>query len=551
MPTRFSAFSPKRWRRYRQISRILIRHGFGFLLHQAGLGLAWLPWRWRMSPAPPPAHHLRLALEELGPTFIKLGQMLSTRPDLIPPDFVTELIQLQDRVPSFSFEQARRQVEQELGAPLEQLFYAFEEDPLAAASLSQVHAAVLPSGEQVVVKVQRPAIDETIAIDLDILRDLASVAEQQIPRAELYDLCGIVEEFAHTLGGELDFRREGYNAERFRRSFADDAYFYVPRVYWEFSTHRVLTLERVHGIKINAVDRLEAAGLDCHRIALNATRVVVQEVFEEGFFHADPHPGNFFVIPGEVIVAVDFGMVGHISRPLRQELLRLFVVAIRMDTDAVVDQMLRMSMVGRGVDRVGLRRDMERMLQRYAGRPLKEILAREVVDEAMAIAFRRRLRLPAELWLLGKMLGMLEGVGLQLDPDFDPFSAAQPYAERFMQEMLSPAVWAERARSGLKEWGRLLLELPTTVPTLAEQLRQGSLSLGMEPRRLGSLLADLNALSVQMSLGILIAALVVVVALFLQSLLTPGVWWGWLFLGVGSTTLAFLIVLFLWSLRER
>ncbi len=538
---------PRRWQRYQEISRILLRHGFGSLLEMArprrGLCRLGLP------DTPPPARHLSLALEELGPTFIKLGQILSTRPDLVPPVYVAELVRLQDRVAPFPFAEVRRLIREELGAPLERLFATFDEVPLAAASLSQVHAATLPTGEEVVLKVQRPGIEEVIALDLDILRRLARFLERELPQAELYDPCGIVEEFAHTLNGELDFIREGRNAERFRRNFADFPYLYIPRVYWERSTRRVLTLERVRGIKIDDIAGLEMAGLDRHRIAVHATEVVMQEVFEDGFFHADPHPGNFFVMPGEVIAAMDFGMVGRLSRKLREELVRLLAVATRLDTEGLVEQLLRMSLVEHGVDRPGLRQDLEHLLQRYAGRPLKEIRAREIMEEAMPIAFRRRLRLPNEFWLLGKMLGMMEGVGLQLDPDFDPFAVARTYARRFLEEIVSPAALGRRVGRSLDRWGEFLLEMPEVLPRVLRRLREGDLSLGWEMRRMEKPLASLDRLTLRLSLGILVAGLLVACALLLRPLLGTGMGWGWFLVALWGVALLGIGAILLWGTR--
>jgi ubiquinone biosynthesis protein len=407
----FAALTPRRLRRYRQISRTLVRYGFGFLVQQAR-PRRFLLRRRAAPPTPPPARYLVQALEELGPTFVKLGQILSTRPDLVPPEFVVELARLQDQVAPFPFAEARELIEGELGASLEQCFASFEAVPLAAASLSQVHAATLPGGVEVVVKVQRPGIEEIISTDLDILRDLARLAEEQVPELELYDIPSMVEEFAHTLRGELDFRREGHNADRFRRNFADNPMLYIPRVYWKLSTRRILTLERIRGIKIDDLEALEAAGLDRHFLALHATEIVMQEVFEDGFFHADPHPGNLFALPGEAIAAMDFGMVGRLARPLREQMVPLFTAVVRRDAEAIVEHLLRLSIVGRGVDRAGLRRDLEWLLQKYAGRPLSEVRANEVLEEALPIVFRRRLRLPNDLWLLSRMLGVLEGLGL-------------------------------------------------------------------------------------------------------------------------------------------
>ena len=543
----FSAFTPRRLRRYRQISQTLVRYGFGFLVQRAR------PRRLaarRQPPEPPPARYLVQALEALGPTFVKLGQALSTRPDVVPPEFVNELARLQDNVAPFPGDLARELIEAELGAPLGQLFASFEEAPLAAASLAQVHAATLVDGAEVVVKVQRPGIEEVIATDLDILRDLARMAEEQFPELELYDLPSLVEEFAHTLRGELDFRREGHNADRFRRNFADSPRLYIPRVYWQWSTRRVLTLERIHGIKIDDLEALEAAGLDRHRLALHATEIVMQEVFDDGFFHADPHPGNLFALPDEVIAALDFGMVGRLARPLREQMVPLFTAVVRRDTGAMVEQLLRLSMVGGGVDQAGLRHDLEWLLGKYAGRPLGEIRAHEILEEAMPIAFRRRLRLPNDLWLLSRMLGMLEGLGLKLDPAFDPFAVAGPYAERFVREMLSPAAMAQRSAASARDWAHLLLELPTTVPALVGQLQRGDVSVGMEVRGAEGPLALLDLLTLRLVLGMLVAVLIVAAALFLRPLIVPGAWWGWALVGVGGVALLGLLGGILWTLRR-
>jgi ubiquinone biosynthesis protein len=276
----------------------------------------------------------------------------------------------------------------------------------------------------------------------------------------------------------------------------------------------------------------------------------MQEVFEDGFFHADPHPGNLFALPGEAIAAMDFGMVGRLARPLREQMVPLFTAVVRRDAEAIVEHLLRLSIVGRGVDRAGLRRDLEWLLQKYAGRPLSEVRANEVLEEALPIVFRRRLRLPNDLWLLSRMLGVLEGLGLKLDPEFDPFSIARPYAERFVREMLSPAALAHRAVESMGDWADLLLDLPTTVPTIVGRLQRGDLSVGMEVRRVEGVLAVLDLLALRLALGMLVAVLIVVAALFLRPLISPGDWWGWVLVGVGGAALLGLFVGFLWTLRR-
>jgi len=506
-------------RRYRQIAQVFIRYGFGELAETLEL----LPYRSlprrllrRFRPTAPrlgAPRRLRMALEELGPTFVKLGQVLSTRPDLLPPAYVAELARLRDSVPPGPWEPVRAQIEGELGRPLEELFASFDPQPLAAASLAQVHPATLPNGASVVVKVQRPGIEETIETDLEILFNVARLLQDRTPLGELYDLPGIVEEFATTLRAELDFYREGRNADRFRDNFAEEPYLYIPKVYWDYTTRRVLVLERIEGIKIDDVEGLDEAGYDRHRVALHAMRMIVKEVLEDGFFHADPHPGNFVVMPDEVIGAMDFGMVGYLTRRDRADLIRLYIHVVQLDEERIVDQLMRMGMVAGRADRDGLRRDIGRLLRRYQGLPLKAIRAGEVLQEALPIAFRHHLRLPSELWLLGKTLAMMEGVGLKLAPDFDPFAVSEPYVRRFVLQMASPAQWGPALLYGASEWGFLLTMLPRVGTRILTQVERGELEMTLRHQGLEQALARLDRLANRISLSLLLAALIVGLAL--------------------------------------
>ncbi len=505
-------------RRFQQIARILARHGFGELLDLLGAAPVFpLARALRRRPSLGPPQRLRVALEELGPTFVKLGQVLSTRPDLLPPAYIAELAKLQDTVPPAPWELVRAQIEAELGAPIDEVFATLDPEPLAAASLAQVHAATLPDGTEVVVKVQRPNVEATIYVDLDILADAARLLQERTPLGELYDLPEIVEEFAATLRAELDFYREGHNADRFRANFASEPYLYIPKVYWEYTTRRVLVLERIHGIKIDDIAALDAAGYDRYRIGLHAARMVIKEVLEDGFFHADPHPGNFFVMPGEVIGAMDFGMVGYLSRRTRTDLVRLYIAAVQLDEEAVVDQLVRMGVVGGAVDRMGLQHDIGRLLRKYAGLPLKAIRARDVMEEAMPIAFRHHLRLPSELWLLGKTLGMMEGVGLKLVPDFDMFAVSRPYVQRFMREMASPRAWMPALIRGVGDWAQLLDMLPRTGMQLLTRAERGELEVSLRHQELGRALVYLDRLANRLALSILLAALIVGLALLVPA----------------------------------
>jgi len=509
--------------RYREIAQVFIRHGFGELVETLEL-LPYLSLPRRLlrrgRPIAPPLgtpQRLRLALEELGPTFVKLGQVLSTRPDLIPPAYIAELAKLQDAVPPAEWELIMAQIEAELGAPVEELFPNIEPVPIAAASLAQVHAATMPDGAQVVVKVQRPNIQATIETDLEILFDLARLLQEHTPLRKIYDLPEITEEFAATLRAELDFYREGHNADRFRANFADESYLFIPQVYWDFTTRRVLVLERISGIKIDDIEALDAAGYDRHRVVLHAARMIVKEVLEDGFFHADPHPGNFIVMPGEIIGAMDFGMVGHLGRRERAELIRLYVVAVRLDDEGIVDQLIRMGATAEQVDRAGLRRDVARMLRKYQGLPLKAINTSEVIEEAMFITFRHHLHMPSEYWLLGKTLGMMEGVGLKLTPDFDFFAVSEPYVRRFTWQMASPRTWGSSLLKGASDWAELMGLIPRVGSQLLTRVERGELEITLSHKELDQALVRLDRSANRLSLSILLAALIVGLALFVPA----------------------------------
>ena len=549
----------KHLRRYREIARILIRHGFGGVVEQLGLlPLLSLPRRLlhRGPVGPPlsPPEHVRLAIEELGPTFIKLGQILSTRPDLIPPAYIHELAKLQDTVPPADWEGVKARVETELEGTLEELFASFDVEPLAAASLAQVHAATLPSGEDVVVKVQRPGIEKVISVDLEILFDLARLVQERTVLGELYDLPGIAEEFAFTLRAEMDYRREGRNADRFRRNFADEPALYIPQVYWDYTTGRVLVLERIRGIKIDDIEALDAAGVDCHQVTENAARVIIKEVFEDGFFHADPHPGNFFVMDGAVIGAMDFGMVGRVSPALRNDLVRLYVVAIGMDSEEIVEQLIRMGAASHHVDRAGLKRDMERLLNKYHGLPLQEIRALEVVEEIMPIAFRHHLRLPSDLWLLGKTLGMMEGVALKLAPGFNVFAFSEPYVRRFAWQMASPRLWGRRLLRGVGDWQELFTTLPRRAPRILDRLEQGELEFILSLKETDQAISRLDRIANRLAITILIAALTVSLALLMPLVAAEGRGFAFWLVVTGfavAALLGFMLLLSMWRAGRR
>ncbi|HEY8414944.1 MAG TPA: AarF/ABC1/UbiB kinase family protein [Thermaerobacter sp.] len=470
-------------RRYREIATVLARHGLNVVAEQLGLarrpGAGGRPFGTKLSEEEARARgrslgvHLRQALEELGPTFVKLGQVLSTRPDLLPPDVLRELSRLQDRVPPFPYEQVAAQIEGELGRPVHSLFVRFDPEPLAAASIGQVHAAELPGGQPVVVKVQRPGVRRTIEADLDILMGLADLAERYSPLAEVYPFREIAGEIAATLRAELDFIREARNAERLRRLAARNPAVSIPRVYWEYTTPRVLTLERLEGTKLSEDAASSLPPAEARRMARALVMAVLEPMFTEGVFHADPHPGNVMLLEGGRIGLLDFGVVGHLDAATRRHLTALVIALLRGDTDGLVRNVVALAGVPPDVDRRRLRRDLEVLRDRYYDVPLAEIDLAEVIPSFFEVLRRHRVRVPAELGLVGKTLLTLQGVASRLDPGLSILDLARPLGRRLLRRYLSPREASRRLLDRWEEYGEPLLDLPVQLHRLLLEARAG------------------------------------------------------------------------------
>jgi len=495
-------------RRYRHILTVFTRHGFGFALSHFPTEPLWLrdfPFP-AQEPATLPAH-FRQALEELGPAFVKLGQMLSTRPDLLPPDYITELAKLQDEVPPVPWAEIRQVLQEEFDCPPEQVFGYIDPQPLAAASLAQVHTAKLADRQKVVIKVQRPNILPNIRTDLEIIQDLARYAEQYTPLGQVYELVEIAEDFADTLKTELNYQSEARNADRFRQNFADENSIYFPRVYWDYTTRRVLVMEYIEGVKISDIATLDEMGYDRTAIATHAAQMIVKEMLEDGFFHADPHPGNFVVMENEVIGAMDFGMVGYLSDADRVNLIRLYNVAVRMDAQGVADELIHVGAAPPDVNRRVLARDIERLLRYYHGLSLKEVRINELLDDVMPIVFEHHLQLPTNFWLLGKTLAMMEGIGLKLAPDFDVFAFSGPYVTKLILKSVLPRRhWIDNAlRRGLA-WGDLLDELPHMGMLLLDRFeKQEPIKLTLDQLCMGRI----DRLATRLALSLIVAGMTI------------------------------------------
>ncbi|OUM87640.1 MAG: 2-polyprenylphenol 6-hydroxylase [Bacillus thermozeamaize] len=509
--------------RYREIAAALMRHGFGMIVEEIGFDhILSLPQRvlfeTREKDARPEksgksvGERIRLVLQELGPTFVKLGQIASTRPDVIPEEIIRELEKLQDQVPPFSFQEVRNIVEAELGGKLETLFPEFEATPLAAASIGQVHRARLWSGEKVAVKIQRPHIASVIETDLEILQDLAMLAEHRLAWAARYHVRDMVDEFAKSLRTELDYTIEGRNAEKIFKQFKDDRQVYVPKVFWDYTTRKVLTMEYVDGVKLNELDKLKQHGYNPKRLAERLVTTMLRQMFNAGFFHGDPHPGNVLVLPGEVIALIDFGMVGRLTPEMKHHFSSLVIALMRQSTDGVIKAVLRMGLVSDDVNLAQLRQDVEQLREKYYGVPFSQISLGEAVNDIFRVAFRHAIRIPPDLTLLGKALLTLEGVVETLDPGFRILDIAEPFGRQLLKERLRPKSVAETVWKRVSDYGELLFGLPRHVKDLTSLLKQGKLRLEISIPELDLFLKKLDQIGnrVSFSIGLLAFSIIMV-----------------------------------------
>jgi ubiquinone biosynthesis protein len=518
-------------RRYRQIAEVLTRHGLGWLHGISGLE-RFRPFRplgldlgeQKVSLTTP--ERVRLAIEELGATFIKLGQFLSTRADLLPPEYQTELAKLQDSAPPFASQVARERIEAELGQSIDSLFAQFDSKPLAAASIGQAHAATLRDGTEVVVKVRRPGVVEQIEEDLEILQNLASAMSRRLEFASTYDVVGLAQEFAYTLRSELDYLQEARNAEAFARNFGGDPKVHIPQVFWEMTTSRVLALERIRGIKVSDLTMLDANGIDRRMLAERGTQVILKMIFDDGFFHADLHPGNFFIESDGRFGLIDFGMVGTVDEKTQEHLAGLVLALTGPDYDQLVDALFEMGVTAERVDRARLRRDLEHLIAPYYGRALGEMKLTPLINDALSIIRRHRMHLPSNLALLLKTIIITEGLGARLDPDFRLLTVIGPYTDDLLLKLYSPSRWMRKLKRAGMNMAWLSAEAPQQLRRLVGEIERSGFEFGMRSESFEPLISSLERLANRIVLGILTAAFIIGLATLLSVYRPPG-WENW------------------------
>jgi ubiquinone biosynthesis protein len=455
--------------RLSEIGRVATRHGFGYLIdRRRSNDDTQLADRGR---------RLREMLDELGPTFVKFGQLLSTRPDVMPPDVIVELRRLQDDVTPIPFAEVRRVVEEELGLTIEQAFLSFDETPLAAASIGQVHRAVLPTGDEVVVKVQRPDAPRQVESDLQLMRSAAKVVRERVHALDFVDAEALVDEFARAIRQELDYNHEARNAETFRRNFGDSTDVVVPKVIWRYSSARVLTLEFLAGEQFADLD-LEARSLEERReLAYRMTDTWMTMIFRHGFFHGDPHPANILLLDDGRIGLVDFGLAGRLTDEDMTNLTRLFIDAATENVDALPRRLAELGLRYPKEREQELKEAIEDLFYRYYGSSVSEIDPLEVIREGLDLIYSLNLRLPSRFVTLDKAIATLGSVGVELYPEFNVFEVAKPYARQLIAERFSPRRMSLRAQSEIRELAGVARELPYQVRDVMEQTRQGKLEI--------------------------------------------------------------------------
>ncbi|MBE9487328.1 MAG: AarF/ABC1/UbiB kinase family protein [Chloroflexi bacterium] len=514
--------------RYRQIITVLFKYGFGDLIdalkieQYLEIGLQMVSRKRRESiEMLSRAVRVRMVLEELGPTFIKMGQILSTRPDLLPVEFMQEIAKLQDKVPPFPFSEVEAAIKEEFQKPVQQIFSSFDEQPLAAASIGQVHKARLLDGSSVVVKIQRPGILHTIEVDLEIMMHLAGLMERHLEGWDIQRPSKVVEEFSRTLEMELDYTLEAAYTERFARQFKDEPAVYVPQVYREATTSRILTMEYIRGIKASAIDRLEEEGLDRKKIAQQGLILIMKQIFVHGFFHADPHPGNVFVLPDNVLCYIDFGMMGRLDLETRERFADLIMSIVHRNEREAVDALLRLTLSEEEPDYPALERDVAEFMDQHCYRPLKDVDLGALLHKLLDVATRHRLVIPPDLFLMIKALSTVEGLGRVLDPELDVIEQAAPFMKRIQLNRVHPHRIAKDMANSGTELFHLLKDIPKEVRAILKMARQGKVKMEFEHRGLESMLATHDRISNRLSFAIVLASLVIGSGLIVLSGIPP------------------------------
>ncbi|NPV93227.1 MAG: AarF/ABC1/UbiB kinase family protein [Firmicutes bacterium] len=465
--------------RYREITHVFVKHGLGYVAQRIGLAKGLSEKECVKEPDCYLAGRLHSAITELGPTFVKLGQVLSTRPDLMPPDYIAELERLQDKVPPFPYQQVVKQLVKEIGHP-EEIFEEFDPTPLAAASIGQVHLARLKTGEKVIVKVQRPDIEKQIDNDLEILVGLAKMAEKRSDLARQIGLEAMIEDFAKLFRRELDYDRESKNTERMRINFQNDERVIIPRVFWEYTTPRVLTEEYIEGIKFSDIAEVERRGLDRRKLSALGTEAFLSQILEHGFFQVDPHPGNILIIDDDHIAFIDFGEVAVLSGRRLETLAELFTNLNSRDLDGLMSTMRDLGFVTESIDADQFQDDLSDVIERVYMGSIGNIDIKQLQGDLLDLAYRYQMKVPSYMTSLMKALIIVEGVGRKLDPTFNFTEVAVDLGKRLFIERLKPKNLFNSLKRNYHRDVRPLLAFPRHFNNLVRHTSDGHLKVNIQ-----------------------------------------------------------------------
>ena len=517
--------------RYQEILRVFVKYGFWDIVAKIQIGLIpgiakkILPKieKKELAVLGVPVR-LRMAFEELGATFIKFGQILSLRPDLIPPEIAQEFSKLQDEVPAGRFEEIELQLDQEYKKPFTEMYADFDKNSFAAASMAQVHQAKLKSGEEVAVKILRPKLKQLIETDIDILLNLAHLIEKHIPESRLYDPVGIVEEFDKTIRKEQNLILEGRNIDIFRRNTEDDPTIKTPIVYWDYTTEKILVTELIHGIKISDLNSLDDSGIDHKQVAENGANSILKQIFEYGFFHADPHPGNIFVLPGNIIAPIDFGMMGRIDEEMREDLLCFLHGIVDKDAYRITRVLLKIGLIDDQINSRVLQRDVLDFIDRYHGISLNQIDASVLLNEFMELIREHHIKLPSDLVMMGRALVISEAVGVKLYPEFNLFDLLIPYTKNIFFDRFNPFTQYKQILRIIEQSVDLLKGLPEDLQNILLKIKNDKLTMNLEHKGLDDFTRELDRSSNRISFSMVIAALIIGSSLVIQLDKGPFIW---------------------------
>ncbi len=517
-------------KRYREIISVLIKHGYGYAIDRFGLR-PFRSLKERITRPKPlreqllqvsEAERLRQALEELGPTFIKFGQILSTRHDLLPKEYIKELSKLQDRVPPFEFIEAKKMVEKELGKNIDEIFSEFDPKPIASASIGQVYRGRLSTGEEVAVKVMRPEIEEIIENDLLILMSMARFFEKHVKASKFFNPVGFIEEFSRVMRQEIYYTHEAQNADRFYKSFAGSMTVRIPKIYWKFTTKHVLTQEYLEGFKITDIEKIMEARLDRKKVSIDLSNAYLKMIFEDGFYHADPHPGNILVSGEGVVIFLDFGMAGIVDPYLRENLVNLMLAVQKTDLDLLMETLSEIGLISDiGESSSTLKANLEDFIDSYYSLNVKFIDPTNFLSDLINVLIKNGGRIPNNIMLLSKTLIMRDEISRLLDPEHNFSELVEPYIKKIIEERTSFSYIMKETEKNLRGYARFVKDFPKQFHHILKKVEKGTIKFELEHKGFESLIEEMDVVSNRISFSLIIAALIVGSSLIIQTRMSP------------------------------